>query len=261
MTDTSPIISVRGLSCTFPGEGGPPIRALSAVDLDIARGEVTAVVGASGSGKSTLLHVLGALEPVSEGSVRVAGAELARMDERARTRFRGHHIGFVFQAFHLVPSLTVAENVALSAIVSGRRPREWRARACELLELLRMDAHADRFTTTLSGGERQRVAVARAMFGRPDVVLADEPTGNLDSTDGDAVVSLLVSAVETGHSECVVIVSHDPKIAARADRVVVLSDGHVRGADADNGGPSAAQLRKGETGAECDRPGIATASR
>lgn len=202
-------------------------HALRGIDLRIAEGESVAILGASGSGKSTLLHILGALDRPTAGSVRVAGTDIVRMAEQERTLYRRRECGFVFQSFFLIPTMTVGENVALSAIVGG--DRHWGGRADRLLSALGLEGAADRLPQELSGGQRQRVAVARALFARPRIILADEPTGSLDSEAGRAVLDLLSENVRAEGNGCLVTVTHDVTVAARSERVIVLADGRIVG--------------------------------
>lgn len=199
--------------------------ALGGVDLRVGRGELVALTGPSGSGKSTLLHLAGALDLPTRGEVVVDGTSVASLDAAGRARLRNHTIGFVFQAFHLAPGLTVAENVALPAILAKRRAPEIRERVDGLLDLVDLTSKAHRRPSQLSGGEQQRAAVARALVMDPAIVLADEPTGNLDSAAGALVVDLLLAAHDAGRT--VVIATHDLRLAARAQRVVHLRDGRL----------------------------------
>jgi len=209
------------------GRGAALVRAVDHVDLDVEPGETVAVVGPSGCGKSTLLHVLGGLERPSGGEVHLAGRRLDRMSETELTRLRQHAIGFVFQAFHLVDELTARENVELPALLAGASPRAARRRAATLLERVGLADRAGHLPGALSGGQRQRVAVARALVGRPLVVFADEPTGNLDSVATNAVLRLFGALRAEGQT--LVIVTHDSRIAATADRVITMRDGALVG--------------------------------
>jgi putative ABC transport system ATP-binding protein len=199
--------------------------ALVGIDLAIAQGELVALTGPSGSGKSTLLHLAGALDVPTEGEVLVEGQRVGDLNAAGRARLRNRTIGFVFQAFHLAPGLTVAENVALPAVLARRPPAEVRARVADLLELVDLSARADRRPGQLSGGEQQRAAVARALVMDPPIVLADEPTGNLDSRAGGLVIDLLLAAHHAGRT--VVIATHEQRLAARTERVVHLRDGSI----------------------------------
>ena len=207
------------------GHGPAAVHALRGVDLQVADGEFVAIMGPSGSGKSTLLHILGALDRPSGGSVEIHGRRYDNLDDRALTRLRGEVFGFIFQFFNLLPTLTAAENVLLPALVAGESPHRYAARTEELLALVGIADRAAHLPAELSGGEQQRVAIARALLRRPDVLLADEPTGNLDSAAGATVLRLLRRLVDGGQT--VVMVTHDASAAALADRVLFLRDGSV----------------------------------
>jgi putative ABC transport system ATP-binding protein len=217
-----PVLRTRGLEKEY-GEGEGRVRALGTVELDVASGETLAVMGPSGCGKSTLLHLLGGLERPSAGEVWVAGRRIDQLSEKALARLRRHAIGFVFQAFHLMDELTAAENVELPALLAGRSARSARARAAELLEQVGLTDRAEHLPSALSGGQRQRVAIARALSNEPLVVLADEPTGNLDSAATLDVLRLLDSLRADGQT--LLIVTHDARIAATADRLISMRDG------------------------------------
>jgi ABC-type lipoprotein export system ATPase subunit len=223
--DASPLIRLSDVTRRFAPE--PELAAVQSVSLDVARGEVVAIVGRSGSGKSTLLQLMGALDEPDAGVVEIGGTDVAKLSEPRRTTLRREHLGFVFQDSHLVPSLTVIENVALTAIVAGHPSRRWWARAEALLDRLQLAGRARTRPSTLSGGERQRVALARALFGCPDVLLADEPTGSLDARTSADVHDLLRSAVGPDQAGCVVLVTHDLETACIADRIVILRDGRL----------------------------------
>ncbi|GES02476.1 hypothetical protein Acor_45420 [Acrocarpospora corrugata] len=218
----SPILRASGLRMRY-GQGSGIVHALDGVDLDVATGETVAVMGASGSGKSTLLHLLGGLERPSAGEVWLAGRRIDGLGETALARLRRTAIGFVFQAFHLMDELTAAENVELPALLAGQSPRAARRRAAELLERVGLSHRAEHLPSALSGGERQRVAIARALSNEPLVVLADEPTGNLDSAATLDVLRLLDSLRTAGQT--LVIVTHDARVAATADRLISMRDG------------------------------------
>jgi ABC-type lipoprotein export system ATPase subunit len=218
----SPVLRTRGLRKDF-GKGEGLVRAVDEVDLEVAPAETVAVMGPSGCGKSTLLHILGGLERPSSGEVMLAGSRLDQMGERALARLRRTAVGFVFQAFHLIDELTARENVELPALLAGRSPRAARRRATELLDRVGLADRAKFLPAALSGGQRQRVAIARALSNDPTVVLADEPTGNLDSTATLEVLRLFDSLRSTGQT--LVIVTHDPRIAATADRLISMRDG------------------------------------
>ncbi|MDP1795414.1 MAG: ABC transporter ATP-binding protein [Acidimicrobiales bacterium] len=206
-------------------QGGIETAALDGVDVAIERGELVAVCGPSGSGKSTLLHVAGALDVPNAGEVFVDGWSLTGRSAAERAALRNTAIGFVFQQFNLLPSLSVSENVALPAVLARRKSADIDARAAELIDLVGLTEKAKRRPSQLSGGEQQRVAVARALMLDPSIVLADEPTGNLDTKAGAAVMALLLASNAAGRT--VVIVTHDPRIAAQCQRVIYLRDGQV----------------------------------
>ncbi|HTW97213.1 MAG TPA: ABC transporter ATP-binding protein [Acidimicrobiales bacterium] len=216
------LVHAKGLR-KYYGSGEGLVRAIDGVDLDVNRGEVLAVMGPSGCGKSTLLHVLGGLDRPSAGELSVAGRRLDQLSERALAQMRRDEIGFVFQAFHLMNELTAQENVELPALLAGHSPGEARARATALLEQVELADRARHLPSMLSGGQRQRVAIARALANDPELVLADEPTGNLDSVACFDVLRLL----ETLHAGglTLVIVTHDERIAATADRLISMRDG------------------------------------
>lgn len=205
-------------------QGEVEVRALNGVNVDIYSGQFTAIVGPSGSGKSTLLHCLAGLDAVTSGLVTVAGQNLAAMDDTKLTKFRRDHIGFVFQSFNLIPTLTAAENIHLPALLSGKKTApKWEKQIIEILNL------QDRLThkpAELSGGQQQRVAVARALVAKPALLVADEPTGNLDSSSSMEVLKLLREAVDK-LGQTVVMVTHDARAASVADRVLVVRDGQV----------------------------------
>jgi putative ABC transport system ATP-binding protein len=221
-TGTASLVCARGLRKEH-GTGEGLIRAVDSVDLDVAAGETVAVMGPSGCGKSTLLHLLGGLDRPSGGELRLAGQRVDQMSERALARLRREAVGFVFQAFHLMDELTAAENVELPALLAGRSPRAARRRALGLLEQVGLASRARFLPTALSGGQRQRVAVARALANEPLLVLADEPTGNLDSAATLEVLRLFETLHETGQT--LVIVTHDSRVAATADRLISMRDG------------------------------------
>ena len=219
--DTS-VLRARGLRKEY-GKGDALVRAVDGVALDVARGETVAVMGPSGCGKSTLLHLLGGLDRPSGGEVWLAGRRVDQIGEKALARMRRTDVGFVFQAFHLMEELTAVENVELPALLAGRSPRAARRRAADLLEQVGLADRASFLPSALSGGQRQRVAIARALANEPSVVLADEPTGNLDSAATLDVLRLFESLHEAGQT--LVIVTHDARIAATADRLLSMRDG------------------------------------
>jgi putative ABC transport system ATP-binding protein len=217
-----PVVRTRGLEKQY-GQGEGLVRALDAVELEVASGETLAVMGPSGCGKSTLLHLLGGLERPSAGEVWLAGRRIDELSEKALARMRRQAIGFVFQAFHLMDELTAAENVELPALLAGSSPRAARRRAAQLLEQVGLADRAEHLPSALSGGQRQRAAIARALSNEPLVVLADEPTGNLDSAATVDLLRLLDSLRSDGQT--LVIVTHDERIAATADRLISMRDG------------------------------------
>ena len=219
------VIELRGAARIYPTPEGP-FAALAAVDLDLAAGELVAVVGKSGSGKSTLVHLIAGLDRPTAGTVRVAGTALGELAEGALSAWRGRHVGVVFQFFQLLPTLTVLENVLLPIDLCGTlAPARARTRARALLDQVGIADQADKLPNALSGGQQQRAAIARALANDPEVVLADEPTGNLDSATADAVLELLRGLARAGKT--IVVVTHDRDIASRADRMVTLVDGRV----------------------------------
>lgn len=224
-----PLIVLRGVRKTYE-----PHRkdawVLRGVDLDVAPGEFVSIMGASGSGKSTLLNLIGGLDRRYEGSAEVAGQELRKLGDRALSRFRNVTIGFVFQSFHLLPHLTVRQNVGLPASFNRVRSAAETARLVEdALRRCEIDHKADAHPNHLSGGERQRVAIARALFNHPRILLCDEPTGSLDQRTGETILGLF-EELNRQEDITLVIVTHEPRIAARADRVIHVRDGLVVGA-------------------------------
>jgi ABC-type lipoprotein export system ATPase subunit len=219
---SSPVLSARGLRRDYGRQAGL-VHAVDGVDLDIARGETVAIMGPSGCGKSSLLYLLGGLDRPSAGQIWLDGVDMTRLTEWRLARVRREAIGFVFQAFHLMDELSAVENVELPALLAGRSPRAARRRATELLERVGLADRARFLPTQLSGGQRQRVAVARALVADPALVLADEPTGNLDSAATADVLGLFDSLHAAGQT--LIIVTHDPRVAATADRTIPMRDG------------------------------------
>jgi ABC-type lipoprotein export system ATPase subunit len=217
-----PVLRARGLRKEY-GKGEGLVRAVDGVDLDVSVGETVAIMGPSGCGKSTLLHLLGGLDRPSGGEVSLNGRRVDNLSEKALARMRGTDVGFVFQSFQLMEELTAVENVELSALLAGRSPRAARRRAEVLLDQLGLADRARFLPSALSGGQRQRVAVARALSNEPLVVLADEPTGNLDSAATMEVLQLFKDLHESGQT--LVVVTHDARIAATADRMFSMRDG------------------------------------
>ena len=217
------ILQTRGLK-KYYGKGETLVKALDGIDLDIKRGKFTAIIGTSGSGKSTLLHMLGGLDTPSEGSVRMGDTELAALNSEQATIFRRKQIGFIFQNYNLVPVLSVWENIILPISLDGRRPD--RKFILQVVKLLGLEKKLDSLPNQLSGGQQQRVAIARALASKPSIILADEPTGNLDTRTSDDVIGLLKM---TGREfdQTIVMITHNPEIAQMADRVIRIEDGHI----------------------------------
>ncbi|MEZ5097093.1 MAG: ABC transporter ATP-binding protein [Nocardioides sp.] len=222
-TGARPAASIRDLTKTY-GTGEARVIALDRVSLDIHAGEFTAVMGPSGSGKSTLMHCCAALDRADSGSVVIGEWDLTRLKDKELTRLRRDHVGFVFQSFNLVPTLTAEENILLPLSIAGRKPDPDWFRG--VIETVSLEDRLDHKPAQLSGGQQQRVAVARALASRPAIVFADEPTGNLDSHSGAEVLQLLRRSVDE-YGQTVVMVTHDPVAAAYTDRVVFLADGRV----------------------------------
>ncbi len=218
------VLTVRGVRRTFEAELAP-VRALRGADIDVAGGEFVAVMGPSGCGKSTLLNLIAGLDIVDEGSIRVAGEEITGRDNDWLARMRRHHIGIVFQFFNLLDGMTAMENVVLPAVLAGvgRKPAESRAR--DLLDLLGVGDKADAMPTVLSGGQRQRLAIARALANEPTLLLADEPTGALDSDGGGEVLELFRRLHRDGQT--IIVVTHSDEVAAGAGRIVSMRDGRM----------------------------------
>jgi putative ABC transport system ATP-binding protein len=210
------------------GSGPTEVRALTDVSFQVSAGEIVAVRGPSGCGKSTLLHLAGALEDPSAGHVLVGGRDLATLGAVARAELRRRHVGYVFQRLNLVAGLTALENVMLPLELDGMRSREARDRAREALSAVELEQHLDRYPDDFSGGQQQRIAIARAIVGSRSLLLADEPTGALDTRTGDAVIELLAS-LPGERGTAVVLVTHEPRHAACADRVVSMRDGRIVG--------------------------------
>ena len=224
----APAVVARGLVKEYR-RGNEVVRALDGVDLDVARGSSVAVVGPSGSGKSTLLHLISALDRPTSGQVTIAGRTVADAGDDELSDLRRDEVGFVFQFFNLLPTLSAWENVALPSVFAGERLSRLRPRAVELLERVGMGHRVEHRPAELSGGQLQRVAIARALLRSPSIVVADEPTGNLDTAAGDQVLDLLASLVHDGAT--LVMVTHSAEAAARAQRVVQIRDGRVAADD------------------------------
>ena len=217
------ILQAKGLK-KYYGKGETMVRALDGVDLAIQRGKFTAIIGTSGSGKSTLLNMLGGLDTPTEGSIQVGGTDLTQLTGEQATIFRRKKIGFVFQNYNLIPVLTVWENIVFPHTLDGQKPD--RAFIMEVVRLLGLERKLDSLPGNLSGGQQQRVAIARALASKPAILLADEPTGNLDSKTSEDVIALLKATSQTFH-QTIVMITHNPEIAQLADRVVRIEDGKI----------------------------------
>jgi putative ABC transport system ATP-binding protein len=217
------VLEVVDVQMTYPTT--PPVHALQGVSFTVKEGELVSVVGPSGSGKSTLLHLMGTLDRPTGGDITVAGHRVSELTDRELSSLRAHHIGFVFQSFHLLNSLTTLDNVAEGLLYTGRSLRERRELAEIALRRVGMAHRLDQITAKLSGGEMQRVATARAFVGNPSIMLADEPTGNLDTENSDAIVELIEELNTAGAT--IVVITHNPEIAERFPRIVSLRDGKI----------------------------------
>jgi putative ABC transport system ATP-binding protein len=218
-------VAARAVGVTkLYGEGEAQVAALRGVDVDFTAGEFTAIMGPSGSGKSTLMHTLAGLDTLTEGEVYIGDARVSDMSDKELTLLRRNRIGFIFQQFNLLPTLTAEENILLPLAIAGRKPsKDWFDRVVDTVGLAQRLGHRP---TELSGGQQQRVACARALVSQPEVIFADEPTGNLDSASGTEVLEFLRDSVRT-LGQTIVMVTHDPRAASYADRVVFLADGHI----------------------------------
>ena len=208
----------------YYGKGEALVKALDGVDLEIERGKFTAIIGTSGSGKSTLLNMLGGLDTPTEGSIRIGGTELAKLTSEEATVFRRKQIGFIFQNYNLVPVLSVWENIILPISLDGRKPDK--KFIMQIVKLLGLEKKLDNLPNNLSGGQQQRVAIARALGSKPSIILADEPTGNLDTRTSDDVIGLLRMTSQKFH-QTIVMITHNPDIASMADRVIHIEDGRI----------------------------------
>jgi putative ABC transport system ATP-binding protein len=219
------LVEARGLKKTYK-MGRTEVKALTGVDLTVSPGEFVAVMGVSGSGKSTLLHLLGALDRPSEGSIKIDGVDLSALKDSQLADIRSKKIGFVFQFFNLLTRLTALRNVRLPAEIAGSSAKQAEKQALEMLKLVGLADRANHRPTELSGGEQQRVAIARALINKPKIILADEPTGNLDTKTGLEILQLL-KRINKENVQALVIVSHDLRVGELADRTIHLQDGHV----------------------------------
>jgi putative ABC transport system ATP-binding protein len=219
----TPVIDLAGVSKVYPGP--PPVTALDGIDLRVDRGEFVGIVGPSGSGKSTLLNLLGALDRCTSGRIRIDGTDLAGLDDAGLSAVRGRRIGFVFQNFNLLDGLSAVDNVGLGLVYAGVPAAERRERALAALDRVQLGHRGDHRPSRLSGGERQRVAIARAIVSDPALLLADEPTGNLDTATGEAVLDEFRRLHEDGAT--VILITHDPQLADSLPRRVTVRDGHI----------------------------------
>ena len=242
MTENVPALAMRGVRKTFEAENAP-VRALRGVDLHIDRGDFVALMGPSGCGKSTLLNLVAGLDMPDEGEISVAGEPVTGRGEDDLARLRRRHIGLVFQFFNLLEGMTVLENVTLPAVIAGRRRKMAETRARDLLDLLGISDKAGAVPGVLSGGQRQRLAIARALANEPTLLLADEPTGALDSAGGEEIIELLRRLHAGGQT--IVMVTHDPGVAAAAGRLVRMRDGRIEqpGHEAGSVGPVVLEAR------------------
>jgi lipoprotein-releasing system ATP-binding protein len=224
-SDTQPVLALMGITRTFH-QGRENLEVLKSLDLEIKPGEVVGLIGPSGAGKSTLLHIAGLLEAADSGEIYIAGEQCSQMNDDQRTKVRRDTLGFVYQYHHLLPEFTALENVTIPQIISGASKKEARQRAKELLEWMGLSARLTHRPARLSGGEQQRVAIARAIASSPKLLLADEPTGNLDPHTADDVFDVLLK-LSKGANLAALIATHNPVLAAKMDRIVKLEDGHL----------------------------------
>jgi putative ABC transport system ATP-binding protein len=245
VSPAGPIVALRAVQLKLESAAGP-VNVLRGIDLSVGRGEVVSVVGPSGSGKSTMMMIMAGLERPTEGTVQVAGHDLGNMDEDRLARFRRDHVGIVFQAFHLIPTMTAVENVAIPLEFAGRRDAFERARAG--LEAVGLGHRLTHYPGQLSGGEQQRVALARAFSTEPSLLLADEPTGNLDGETGAHVIGLMFDLARR-LGTTLILITHDQGLAARCDRIVRLADGRIADADAPKPGSRPIPVRAVSPGA------------
>ena len=224
-SDTVPVIDIRNVTKVYK-VGSVEVNALRGVSLKIAQGELCCIVGRSGSGKSTLLNVMAGLEPVTSGEIVIANKHMERMTQSELIVFRQKHVGFIFQSFNLLPYYTAVENVAFPLSFRGVLPNKRNKLAREMLKEVGLESHMNHKPTQMSGGQQQRVGIARALVTNPDIVFADEPTGNLDSSTSDEVMHMIIDTLRK-HNRTLVMVTHDPNMAEYADRVIHLLDGRI----------------------------------
>jgi putative ABC transport system ATP-binding protein len=228
LLDIAPVATAAAVAATAVtrryGEGESAVEALRGVTLEVPAGQFTAVMGPSGSGKSTLMHMLAGLDTPTSGTVHIGGEDITAMNDKQLTKLRRRHIGFVFQSFNLLPTLSAEENILLPLSIAGRKPPKADLEA--LIARVGLGDRRGHRPSELSGGQQQRVAIARALIGAPTILFADEPTGNLDSASGGEILTLLREAVDT-EGQTILMVTHDPRAAAQADRVLYLADGVV----------------------------------
>jgi putative ABC transport system ATP-binding protein len=224
MIDDSEFIVVRDLKRYFR-LGDTIVRALDGINLTVKRGEFLCLMGPSGSGKSTLMHLLGGLDSPNDGEIVIGGQVISELDDNALALFRQKRVGYVFQSFNLIPSMTALQNVEFPMIFAGIPPSERRARAESLLNQVGLADRMDHKPTQLSGGQQQRVAMARSLVNEPQILLGDEPTGNLDSKTGEEILEMLVNINQSGQT--VILVTHDPRVATHATRTIHMLDGHI----------------------------------
>ena len=217
------ILKATGLK-KYYGSGDAMVKALDGVDLEIERGKFTAIIGTSGSGKSTLLHMFGGLDTPTDGSVKIGGTELAKLNSEQATIFRRKQIGFIFQNYNLVPELTVWENIIFPLSMDRQKPDQ--TFLMQVVKLLGLETKLDRFPNTLSGGQQQRVAIARALASKPSIILADEPTGNLDQKNSREIMDLLKLS-NRNLEQTIVLITHDEKAALEAERIITIADGRI----------------------------------